>query len=139
MEVEMHINDLAEFMYLKNINDAKVEMSLGGIEDTKDLFFFCLDLFCKGLVLLFGTAERKVSIQDISLDQFQVIKKKLGNAGIAVTLEVFEDIDMGDEAQVPGFNIQEIESNPPLPHLKDYNFRVRFSNTVYQIVFDLVQ
>ena len=43
--VDMHINNLAEFMFLRNVNDAKLVMSLGGIEDAKDLFYFCLDLF----------------------------------------------------------------------------------------------
>ena len=76
LEVDMHVNDLAEFMFTKNKSNALIELSLGGIENNKDLFFFCLDLFCKGLVILHGT-ENKVDLDSITMEQFGDIKNKM--------------------------------------------------------------
>jgi len=85
--VDMHVNDLADFVFTKNINNAEIALDLHGVEDIKDLFFFYLDLFCKGLVLLFGDG-RHVNVEDITLEQFEVIQKKMKCLGINVMLDL---------------------------------------------------
>ena len=87
----MHINDLADFIFIKNVNDSIIQLSLNGVEDMKDLFYFCLDLFCKGLVILFGQ-DNKVEVEIITLEQFMLLRKKMANAGININLNIYEDI-----------------------------------------------
>lgn len=86
LEVDMHINDLANFVFLENVNHAEIYLELHGVEDQKDLFYFCLDLFCKGLVLMYGNGGNKVNVEDITMEQFATIQKRMRLAGIEATL-----------------------------------------------------
>lgn len=138
MDVDMHINDLAEFMFLRNVNDAKLALSLGGIEDHKDLFYFCLDLFCKGIVLMYGQGSNKVNIDDITQDQFMLLHKKMLCAGIKVTLDVYEDLPCEAKQEGPSLNIGDIEQEPSFLPLNDYRFILRAINMVYQVTFDII-
>lgn len=148
---EIEVDELARFLYSHNKQDSVIELSLGGIEDNKDLFYFCLDLFCKGLVMLFGD-NNKLVINDISLDQFESIKKKMGNAGIKVDLDIiqtqstpdgkFDEDDLPSDlpltALYPNINIKDIETLPNSLPLSDYKFDINLSPTLtYRITFNL--
>lgn len=147
---EIEVNELARFLYTDNNQDAVIELSLGGIEDNKDLFYFCLDLFCKGLVMLFGD-NNKLVINNITTEQFESIKRKMGNAGIQVDLAVLtfdRKIDIHDDdglpedlpasALYPNINIKDIELLPNSLSLTDYKFEINLSPTLtYQITFNL--
>lgn len=158
--VEIQIDELAEFVFKTNKMDAVVELSLGGIEDNKDLFYFCLDLFCKGLVLLHGKGDNTLIVNDITMEQFDVIKRKMKNAGIEVTLNVITspgdsghaatpvEYDLQDdcnpptdlpvEALYPNVNIDEVEMLPGNLDLKDYKFEIHLSpQMTYSISFEL--
>lgn len=135
-QVEAHINDLAKFLFLVN-KDSSIYLSLHGIEDNKDMFYFCVDLFSKGLILLFGENNR-VEINSITYDQFSLVKQKLGKAGIKVYLATYEDIPIDDER--PGthqINIPQIQNLPNNLPLKEYVFILRSNNQVYQVSFEL--
>lgn len=140
LDVEMRVEDLAEFVFVKNTNDAKIEMSLGGIEDNKDLFYFCVDLFCKGLVLMFGKGG-KVDVDAVSIEQFKSLQSKMANAGIAATLEVYEEVGDGQAECVekPPVNLSHIESMPGNMGLKEYNFMIRSPPMIYSVSFDLIR
>lgn len=148
--IEINIDELADFLFIKNETNVIVELSLGGIEDNKDLFFFCLDLFCKGLVYLFGN-DRSINIQSVTLDQFDAVKKKLENAGIRATLEIQQTIpceivhddieippDLPSSVLYPKVNVDELQLLPNTFPLKDYIFEIHLKETlVYKISFDL--
>lgn len=145
--VELEVDDLAKILYDVNKTDTVIELSLGGIEDNKDLFYFCLDLFCKGLVMLFGE-DNKLIVNTISIDQFEIIKRKLHNAGINVTLTLFtpepishEDYDVPDlptSCLYPNINIEDIEIMPNNLPLNDYKFEIKLSPEIaYKISFEL--
>lgn len=150
LDVEMHINDLAEFVFLGNKNNATIELSLNGIEDNKDLFYFCVDLFCKGLVMMFGE-NGKVSVDEINLEQFKSLQEKMANAGIAVSLKVYEEekkesiVDEGPEGEAPDIpvepeppvNLSHIESLPCDMGLGEYSFVIRSPPMVYNVSFDI--
>jgi hypothetical protein len=89
--VDMEIDDFADFLFIKNINNAIVDLSLGNVQNTKDLFCFCIDLLCKGLIILFGDGIR-VDLDTITEEKFNVIKQKMFNAGILVKLDLFPNI-----------------------------------------------
>jgi hypothetical protein len=148
LDVDMHINDLAEFMFLRNINDAIIDLSLGGIENNKDLFFFCLDLFCKGLVYLFGE-NGKVDIEKVSLDNFKLVKTKMELAGINVKLDVLVEesttISLVEQDDAPldiktynSVNIHELDSESDDKPLSEYIFTLKFEKMKYNIHFELV-
>jgi hypothetical protein len=154
LNVDMHINDLASFMFIKNKNNAIIELSLGGIQNNKDLFFFCLDLFCKGLVHLFGD-NGKVHVDQLTMEQFAIVKQKMSLAGIDVILNIIRlpkdihveyetnldsDVSPPDIKEHPtAINISEIDSeldsNKPM---SEYIFKLKMHDIVYNINFQLV-
>lgn len=142
-EVDMQIDDLAKFLFTENVNNVTIELSLGGIEDNKDLFFFCLDLFCKGLVLLYGKGSRSVSIDTISEEQFKNIKSKMLCAGIKVDLSIYPlDIDVDvkteDNKSISILNIEELNSAPSNKLLQEYEFKLINHDMMYIVNFNLV-
>lgn len=152
LEVDMHVNDLAEFMFTKNTNNALIELSLGGIENNKDLFFFCLDLFCKGLVILHGT-DNKVNLDSITMEQFGDIKNKMELAGIQVNLELIalpenenttislieENEEPSDvEAITNSVNLNEIDQEYDHKQLNEYVFRLKMDKLIFLITFNLI-
>lgn len=158
--VEMHINDLADFMFIKNTNNSLIELELNGIEDNKDLFFFLVDLFCKGLVLLYGT-NNKVEISDLTLEDFNTVKQKMALAAVDVHLLITEvpqdeeDVEPEDESSDGGnddedapddidpvnkyVNFNDLEKEPNNKPLSDYVFKLKQQNMIYNIHFTLIQ
>lgn len=153
MSLEIEVDQLADFLFIKNSKDAIIDLELGGIEDNKDLFYFCLDLFCKGLILLFGK-DNSLIIEDISQDQFMIIKQKLSNAGIGVSLDILEleqikqekelkDIiegpdDIPTQSLYPYVDFKTLEYLPNNLSLSSYYFDINLSEKLtYRISFDL--
>jgi hypothetical protein len=132
--VDMDVSDFAEFMFVRNVNNSIIELSLGGVENNKDLFCFLVDLLCKGLVLMFGQNNR-LEIENLTLEDFLALKRKMGLAGIQVNL----DITPNTENTPCSVNIYDIEQYPDDALLQDYKFIVTSPGSIYQIGFNLVK
>ena len=133
--VDMHVDDLATFMFTRNVNNAMIELSLGGIENNKDLFFFCLDLLCKGLVILYGKNGR-VDVENLTLDCFASIQKKMNLAGIRVKLLVESLDNEYDESNA--INLDDINAQSDTDNLVEYVFKMKMDKIIYNIAFELV-
>ena len=84
------IHDLSKHIF-KN-NDEGHEMLLGleeSVKTNKELFSFCFQLFCNGLVLLYGDGQ-KVLLNALSMEQLDVIRKKLKSAHIRVKIATYD-------------------------------------------------
>lgn len=146
-DVELHVDDLAEFVFRRNVNNVPLELSLGGIENNKDLFFFCLDLFCKGLVLTRGDGQT-VNLEDISMEDFTTIKTKMVCAGIEPTLQVFpsdvdtvSEIDLdenGNQIKRNKLNIDELNAMDDSSPIESFLFRVTNIDMTYVVSFKIV-
>ena len=134
LEVNMEVDDFADFMFAKNINNAQIELSLGGVENNKDLFCFFVDLMCKGLVILFGK-DNRIELEQLTIDDFNTAKKKMGLAGIEVILNITPNAE-----NLPvSLNIREIEIFPDNAPIDTYFFKVVGLTMVYEIRFKLVK
>jgi len=113
-------------------------LTLNGIENNKDFFYFCIDLFCKGLVILFGK-DNRVEITDITMEQFMLLQKKMMNAGIKVHLDMYEDIPPNEDTKTESahINLHHIESLPNDLTLDEYAFVLRTHQYVYKVNFSL--
>ena len=140
-DVELEIDELANFMFKRNENNVVLELSLGGIENNKDLFYFILDLFCKGLVLMFGNGTNSVDVDTITYENFLLIKEKLLCAGIQINMEYYpNDIPLNNEsiskrAIINTDEINEAEDDKPL---NEYVFKLYSLKNQYIISFNLV-
>ena len=137
LEVEMSVDNLAEFLFLRNVNDAMIELSLDGLQNAKDFFFFSLDLFCKGLIHMYGNGNNIVHIQDLQLEDFVRIKDKLRLAGIDVQLDI-QPPDVDVEPLELQLNLQELRDAPDNLPLKDYVFILKCSEFTYTVQFDVI-
>lgn len=141
--LKMGVNDLAHFVFLGNNNDSHIELNLYGITDNRDLFCFCIDLMCKGIVLLFGGQSSRVTISNMSEDQFDMVKKKLKNAGIKCNLEIFA-VETPVEQLIDLYtqnilNVHAVRNSPENLKLEEYHFDLQTANFIYKIRFTTVR
>lgn len=130
----MYVDDLAKFMFKDNINNTIIELSLGGVENNKDLFCFFVDLLCKGLVILYGKDSR-VEIDELNMNDFTIVKNKMRLAGIDVLLDAQPNIDR----KASGINILDIiETTNDNANLEDFSFKVTCTQMIYRIKFALI-
>jgi hypothetical protein len=134
LHVDMHIDFFANFLFKENINNAIIKLTLEEIKNNKDLFFFLVDLLCKGLVMLFGN-NNKVELESLSIDNFQIIKQKMSLAGINVLLDLQPNNANLEYAKL---NLEEIENTKPDNlDLKLYHFTIENNIFIYTISFEL--
>jgi len=138
---DMNINDFADFVFQKNTTNKAIGLSLNGIENTKDLFCFCLDILCKGLVLLFGSGDR-VCIQDLSFEDFGQVTEKMKCIGIKCKLETF-DVETPPDTLIDLWtqnllNVHRVRTSDDNLQLEDYNFDIQTNTLIYRIRFELV-
>lgn len=84
--MDIHFDELASFVFQNNPLGRKFAMSIEGVQSGKDLFFFLLDLVCKGLVLMYGSNGNTVDLSTIDDAMFQKIASCLLCAGIVVSI-----------------------------------------------------
>ena len=81
------IDALAPMIFLKNPNDLPIELNiLDPLKNTKDIFYFCTDLFLKGLFFMNANKDMQVVINDLALDDIFSTVKKLKNAKIQTNI-----------------------------------------------------
>lgn len=133
IQIDMQVDDFATFMFKENTNNARIELSLGGVENNKDLFCFFVDILCKGLVILYGK-DNKIQIDDLTIHEFEMIKNKMLLAGIQVTLETEENINH----ITPRVNIREIEFIDDNAALDQFHLQVISTYLIYRIKFNVI-
>ena len=123
-------------MFIGNTDDCKIFLELGGIENNKDLFFFCIDIFFKGLVLLFGKDGKLNDIESITAEQLQDVQYKMSRAGIVLHVQVLPPDP--DDASV--WNIHEIESDTDEQKpINKYELYLNLQHAKYVVSFDLAR
>lgn len=83
----VNYEELIKHIY-ENNKRKRIVIQTESINTTKDLFYFCLDLFCKGLLYLFGDENNRVRIDTMTLSQIQEVIDKLGYTGIMTIIHV---------------------------------------------------
>jgi hypothetical protein len=78
--VNVDIDNLAKYIFKTNV-DSQMFLQFDSIKTNRDLFYLCFDLFCKGIVLLFGK-DNKFRLNDMNDNHFDKIRRKLLFANI---------------------------------------------------------
>ena len=138
LAVDIHIDELANFVFVKNAPGQNFTLSLEGIETTKDLFFFVLDLFCKGLVAMYGQDGASVDLTTIDAAKFEAVAVRLACAGIKVHLVRMPLLD-DDLNLSPQINMPQLVAMPENAPLDSFVFKLRMSDTQYELSFKLMR
>lgn len=137
VHVELEVDDLPEFIFLRNRFNKPIELHLNGIQDTTDLFCFCVDLLCKGLFYCCAHKSENggVDIESITEEEFNIVVTRLGHAGININMKVEPNeynipstIDMGDTYRSKSSN-----------KLEDYIFKLVSPSKIFQISFAVIR
>ena len=129
MNIENEIEDMIPIIF-KNKDDRSINMSLIGIEDIYDLFCFCLDLFIKGLIFLYGSDDNKLNLDSLDQEMLDFTVKQLKKAGIIVTIEKSVDIYNNTIIIIPEKDIDIFE-------VEQYKLKICKNSTLYTIFFSL--
>lgn len=88
---EVHIDEITElvkFVFSDNKHNNRMVIESSDFKDTRDLYFFCIELTMKGMAYLYGDENEKVDIEKLSLEQLDNIKTKLSNAAIELIVDI---------------------------------------------------
>ena len=136
-EVEIdNITTLANFIIENGENRIIVESK--DFKNSKDLFFFCVEITMKILSIKFGDENNKVNIDYLSLDQLKEIEEILLNAAIQFNIDI-SDIDFPIEATHIEYVLPESGNNRKTDFkLEDYSMIIRKNNKKYNINFEII-
>ena len=150
-------SDLLERIYYKNQNNNRIFIEANSLRSTKELFRFCLDLFCKGLVMCHGDTNKRVEVDNLSMQQIQFVIDKLSYTGIMTIVRVLtkeqvqDNNDEYDNAleeplvsekrkdayKILKESVDYIDTCPENDDLKKYNFKILVGDCVYCISFEI--
>jgi hypothetical protein len=145
--VEMSVNYLANFIFLENTKDIKITLQSDEFDNAKDMFFFILDLYFKGMVLLYGKKNDNFSssviLNELSLEQIDFIKDKLKNAHIKLNFDYYHytNIEEGNLDILEKYkksNMTLLTSFADNLNIKEYIFKLSMGEYIYFINFEIL-
>ena len=139
---EVHIDEITElvkFVFSDNGHNNRMVIESSDFKDTRDLYFFCIELTMKGMAYLYGDENQKVDIEQLSAEQLDNIKNKLSNAAIELIVDikpVITNIDTESHTEIiydiPPKNTEE-ESK-----LEEYSLKLIKKQNLYDIRFKIM-
>lgn len=145
--MRIDVDELATFIFKKNTENKELYLNIRSLKTTKELFFFLFDIFCKGIILLFGE-NNKMKLNSLEPYQFELIKENMKCAHILLTMTTYDEstaklLDLipknVKEKNVIQDSINDItrmEDNEPLT---DYVFKLFMNETLFCINFDIIR
>lgn len=141
-EHEVHINEMNElvkFVFSDNKHNNRMVIESSDFKNTRDLYFFCIELTMKGMAFLYGDKNEKVDIELLSIEQLDNVKTKLSNAAIELNVDikpVLTNIENDINTEII-YNIpqNDFEINYKL---EDYSLKLIKKNMLYIITFKIM-
>lgn len=109
--------DLANIIFCELPDHASIDISIPGLGGTKELFMFCLDLFMRGLTLLYGRdtpTGRAITLTAIDDDMFGHVAKRMSTAGIMCYKRSVVDSSTAGSCRHNLATIKDMEKDKPL-------------------------
>jgi len=132
--------ELVNYIFFKNASKKKILIETSDLRTSKDIFCFCLDLFCKGLILCNGDENKRVEVESLQIEDIQNVIDKLSYTGIMTIVQISTLKEM-DNAGTPHDllvkSVNDINSFPDNGTLSEYDFKLRVNEVVYIIRFEL--
>lgn len=134
--MSVHAADsLAKLIFVDTPAEASMQISLPSLRTVKELFFLLLDLFIRGLLLLFASvSEGGIAVHAITSRQFETLAAKLRVAGIVCQRTVIDD----PRITVAAANVDALMRAPPNLPLERYRLEARTRGRVYTMWFSIV-
>ncbi|QOI90230.1 hypothetical protein QKU58_gp101 [Pyramimonas orientalis virus] len=146
--VNIDVSEVAKYIFKTN-KEQEIYLNVKSIKTSRDLFFFLFDIFCKGIVILYGE-NNKMKLNDLQPYQFDEIKEKLKYAHIKLYMEMFDKataimLDLlpdndneYNEKNVIKKSIEEILLMKEDEDLNAYMFKLYMNENLFCIHFDII-
>lgn len=145
--MQMSVNSLAKFIFVENTKNIKINLFSSEFKNTKDLFFFVLDLFFKGIVLLYGKKNDNnsmtVCLNDLNYDQIDYLKDRLKLSFIKLVFISYHytTIETQDEKVLEKYkygNTQTLDIMQDNLDIKLYIYKITLDEYIYNISFEIL-
>lgn len=135
------IDALAPMIFLKNHNDLPIKVNiLDPLKNTKDIFYFCTDLFLKGIFYMNTEKNMKVVINELTLDDIFSTVKKLKNAKIQTNITIDgTETDRSKYKYIMKSSIEYVRNMSDNESLQEYYLLIPMNDSLYKISFQLLQ
>ena len=127
-KIENEVEEMIPIIFLNKTNRG-INMCLEGIQDSYDMFCFCIDLFTKGLLLLYSNNTNKVDLTSLTTEQLQHAIAQLKKAHIHTTIK-------NDINEIPFTGIVIPPKNVDF-ELEDYIVTINMMHHKHEIFFSL--
>lgn len=146
--LNINVNELANYIFKIN-TDKELYININSLKTKKELFFFLFDIFCKGIILMYGK-NNKMKLNNLELYQFEEIKTKLKYAHISLNLIIYDKetaqildlIPLNDqeikEKNIIQNSIDNIVKMSDNENLKNYIFHLYMNDNLFCINFDIL-
>ena len=143
------IHELAAFIFLKNTEENQLYLHITSLKTKKQLFFLLFDLFCKGLILLYGSGNRLL-LNKLDMSQFDELKRKLKCAHVNLILTLYDaktaqlldllpsDVKDHQESSIIRSSLNKILEMDDDEDLVNYQFHLYMNDTLFCINFDII-
>ena len=128
-----NIKELANLLINKKTTENPVFIESQHFANTKELFFFCVELTTAILSIKFGDEFGVVKINTLTLPEFNNIKEILLNAAIDLKLDI-TDCDYDSDISSILYGLPTDNRNL----LSDYEMIIQNSNKKYVINFNII-
>lgn len=144
--MDINVQDLAHYIFKTNvIEQNEIFLDIKSLKTTKELFFFCFELFCKGLIIMFGNSQSKLLLNSVTMEQFEAVDERLRYAHIRLhiityeqsTAEIMDLINRNDEKGIICETIDKLASSEENDDIESYTFNIMINEVVYVIYFTI--
>ena len=113
---------------------------LDPLKNTKDIFYFCTDLFFKGIFFMNANKNMKVVINALSIDDIFSTVKKLKNAKIQTNITIDgTETDRSKYKHIIKSSIEYVKNMHDNESLQEYYMLIPMNDSLYKISFQLLQ
>jgi hypothetical protein len=137
--------ELIDYIFLKN-NKKRIILQTPTLRHSKDIFYFCLDIFCKGLLCSFGDENKRLEMDTLNMIQIQYVIDKLSYTGIMSRIQI--ECPMEKESQlidaidssalsVVTKSLSDLNRMRDDEELKNFYFSLKLKECTYVISFEL--
>lgn len=143
------VSELAKYIFVKNEKQSEIMINITCLKTQKELFFLLFDLFCKGLILMYGK-DNRMTLNTLGMDQFEEVKQKLRCAHIQLSLVLYDKdtaelLDLipnnmtdNHERTIITQSLAKIRAEKENLDLKEYVFHLYMNDILYCINFDIL-
>ena len=140
------MTELSSYIFIKNRFNKKIIIDIKkGLKNTNDLFHLCLDLFCKGIILMHG-CDGKIELNSLTLDDLFAVVNKLENANIHTHINIKNVNDMIEKNIINTSDPRNMithslnyTQNCTSENLDDYEFQLIIDDNLYLISFEIIE